>query len=219
MFSRIETERGEPPQAGGRRSRVLGGRGSGPTPARRRSRDAQPSSGGRRDRSGVAAAKRVKGRGVLWFYNAAEFVILTTRRNKARSPMQWFRSHRLKVASLALFALVCQLMLSFGHVHLDRLAGNRAVPAVTENAVAATAAKVTFAHLPLSPLQNNPSGLGDDFCAICASIGLMGALVVPATPMVLPGISFFKELQWSFAATQARSIDHFHFNARGPPRA
>jgi hypothetical protein len=133
--------------------------------------------------------------------------------------MQWFRSHRLKVASLALFALVCQLMLSFGHVHLDRLAGNRAVPAVTENAVAATAAKVTFAHLPLSPLQNNPSGLGDDFCAICASIGLAGALVIPAAPGVPPELASFKELRWSLAATQAPPIGHFHFSARGPPRA
>ena len=41
-----------------------------------------------------------------------------------RTPMRWFRSHRLKVASLALFALVCQFVLSFGHVHLDRFAGN-----------------------------------------------------------------------------------------------
>jgi hypothetical protein len=28
--------------------------------------------------------------------------------------MRWFRSQKLKVASLALFALTCQLVLSFG---------------------------------------------------------------------------------------------------------
>jgi hypothetical protein len=48
------------------------------------------------------------------------------------------------------------------------------------------------------------------------NIGLAGALVVPAGPALAPGISFLKVLHWSFAATQARSIDHFHFNARGP---
>jgi hypothetical protein len=134
--------------------------------------------------------------------------------------MRWFRSHRLKVASLALFALTCQFVLSFGHVHLDRFGGGSiswAVAAAAGKAVAAAPEKVTLAELPTSPRQKNPSGLGDDFCAICASINLAGALA--ATPILLLGISFFKELHWSFAATEARSIDHFHFNARGPPTA
>src|SRR5271154_5033571 len=136
--------------------------------------------------------------------------------------MRWFRSHRLKVASLALFALTCQFVLSFGHVHLDRFAGNAsnwAIAAAAGNLVAAAPGKVTLADLPTSPRQKNPSGLGDDFCAICASISLAGALVPPTVPSLLPGISFFKELRWSCAATQAQSIDHFHFNARGPPVA
>jgi hypothetical protein len=135
--------------------------------------------------------------------------------------MRWFRSHRLKVASLALFALACQFVLAFGHVHLDSFAGtsNWAIAAVAGKAVAAPAGKVTTADLPTSPRQKNPSGLGDDFCAICANISLASALVVPTAPTLLPGVSFFEELQWSFAATQARSIDHFHFNARGPPTA
>jgi hypothetical protein len=134
--------------------------------------------------------------------------------------MRWFRSHKLKVASLALFALTCQFVLSFGHVHLDRFAGgsiNWAMSAAAGKAVAAAPGKVTIADLPTSPRKKNPSGLGDDFCAICASVSLAGALVVPTSPTLLPAVSFFKELQWSFAATQARSIDHFHFNARGPP--
>jgi hypothetical protein len=135
--------------------------------------------------------------------------------------MRWFRSHRLKLAPLALFALACQFILSFGHVHLDRFpcTSNWAVAALAGKAVAAPAGKVTIADLPTSPRQKDPSGLGDDFCAICASISLAGALVVPTAPTLLPEVSFFKELQWSFAATQARSIGHIHFNARGPPTA
>ena len=123
--------------------------------------------------------------------------------------MRWFRSHRLKVASLALFALTCQFVLSFGHVHLNRFASNWAVAAV--------AGKVTLADFPTSPRQKNPSGLGEDFCAICASINLAGALVAPTAPTLLPEISFDRELHWSLVATQAESIDHIHFNARGPP--
>jgi hypothetical protein len=136
--------------------------------------------------------------------------------------MHWFRSHRLKVASLALFALVCQFVLSFGHIHVDRFAGNSSnwlMAAVAGKAVAASAGIVTIADLPTSPRQKSPTGLGDDFCAICANIGLAGALVVPTAPTLLLGISLFKVLNWSFAATQARSIDHFHFNARAPPTA
>src|ERR1700722_965367 len=125
--------------------------------------------------------------------------MLADRRNKARLQMRWFRSRRLKVASLALFALTCQFVLSFGHVHLDRFAGrvgNWAVAAAAGKAVAAAPGKGTLAYLPTSPREKNPRGLGDDFCAICASINLTGALA--ATPMLLPGVSFYKELHWSF---------------------
>jgi hypothetical protein len=134
--------------------------------------------------------------------------------------MRWFRSHKLKVASLALFALTCQFVLSFGHVHLDRFAGNSINWAMAAGkAFAAAPGKVALADLPTSPRQKNTNGLGDDFCAICASINLAGALVAPTPPTLLPGILLFKELHWSFAATQAQSSDHIHFNARGPPVA
>ena len=136
--------------------------------------------------------------------------------------MRWFRSQKLKLASLALFALTCQFVLSFGHVHLNGFAGqasNWAMAAAAGNAVAAAPGKVTLADLPTSPRQKNPSGLGEDFCAICASINLAGALLAPTVPTLRPGISFYKELHWSLVATQAQSIDHIHFNARGPPVA
>jgi hypothetical protein len=136
--------------------------------------------------------------------------------------MRWFRSHRLKVVSLALFALTCQFVLAFGHVHLDRSAGNSSILAIAAAAgksVAAPAGKVAVADLPTSPGKKNPSGVADDFCAICASISLAAALVVPNAPTLLARISFFEELHWSFAAAQVRSIDHFHLNARGPPTA
>jgi hypothetical protein len=127
--------------------------------------------------------------------------------------MRWFRSHRLKVAPLALFALACQFVLAFGHDHPGRLAGNSG-----HWAIAAAAATVATADLPSSPRPNNPSGPGEDFCAICASIGVAGALVIPPTPTVLSGISFFSELHWPLAAAAVASMGHFRFSARGPPR-
>ena len=135
--------------------------------------------------------------------------------------MWWFRSQKLKSASLVLFALACQFAFAFGHVHLDRSAGtsNWVIAAALGKAIAAPAGKVTSADLPTSPRQKSPSSLGHDFCAICASISLAGAVIVQDAPTLLPGISFSKELHWSFAATRAASIDHFRFNARGPPTA
>jgi hypothetical protein len=134
--------------------------------------------------------------------------------------MRWFQSHRVKVASLALFALVCQFVLSFGHVHLNRFAGGSINWTMAAGkAVAAAPGKVTLADLPTSPRQKSPDRLGDDFCAICASIDLAGALIAPTVPTLLPGISFYKELHWSLVATQAQSIDRIRFNARGPPVA
>jgi hypothetical protein len=128
--------------------------------------------------------------------------------------MRWFRSQKLKVASLALFALTCQFVLSFGHVHLNRFAGQ-----ASNWAIATAAGKVTLADLPVSPRHKSPSGLGEDICAICANINLAGALIAPTAPTILPEISLYTELHWSFAATQAESIGHIHFNARGPPVA
>ena len=125
--------------------------------------------------------------------------------------MRWFRSQRLKVAQLALFALACQFVLAFGHAHPERFAGH--------SSDWAGAASAAISASPSSPRQNNPSGLGEDFCAICANISLAGALVIPAIPSVPARISFFDDLHWPFAATAAASIDLFHFNARGPPRA
>jgi hypothetical protein len=133
--------------------------------------------------------------------------------------MRWFRSHRFEVVSLALFALACQFLLGFGHVHLDRLPANSSkwTIAAIEKSVSAPTGKIT-SDVPAAPRHKSRTGLGEDFCAICAGINLAGAVAVP-NPPTLPEVSFFKILHWSFATTQARSVDHIHFNARGPPIA
>src|SRR5277367_1767446 len=106
--------------------------------------------------------------------------------------MRWFRSHGFKVAPLALFALACQLVLAFGHIHLDQFAD-------ISSASSLASAKVVSADLPSSPRHNGPGGLGDDFCAICANMSLAGALVIPAAPAEAPRISSINEFHWSFA--------------------
>src|ERR1700686_1372901 len=98
--------------------------------------------------------------------------------------MGWFRSNRGRVAWLAFFALACQLALSFGHVHLGKLNGVAAALAVS-----AEGGNVS-ANVPASPPQKSPTGLADDFCAICSNVSLASALVIPDSPAVVPPISF-----------------------------
>src|ERR1700760_841652 len=104
--------------------------------------------------------------------------------------MQWFRSHSFGLTSLALLALACQFVLSFGHIHLDRTAGfstGRSIAAAVGSAIAAPAGKLTLADVPAPPREKNPDSLGDDFCAICANISLAAAIVLPIFLLFLLG--------------------------------
>jgi hypothetical protein len=126
--------------------------------------------------------------------------------------MGWFRSNRGIATWLAFFALACQLLLSFGHVHLGKFNGDSAAWAAAETGDASADV------LPSSP-QKSPTGLAGDFCAICANISLANTLVVPILAIILAPSLFTEILRWSLAASEPASFDHVPFNARGPPHA
>ena len=68
------------------------------------------------------------------------FARVLPNRDQVRSAMRWFRSHSFGLTSVALLALACQFVLSFGHIHLDRTAGfssGRAIAAAVGSAIAA----------------------------------------------------------------------------------
>ncbi len=130
--------------------------------------------------------------------------------------MRWFRSQRLAVTLVALFALASQFAHTFGHVHLERFAdtgltvlGKVAIPA---------AAKLAVDPQPAQD-RHSPIRLADSFCAICASISLAATALIPASPAVVAGKTSAIELRWGYAPTAAASAGQFHFNARGPPSA
>jgi hypothetical protein len=126
--------------------------------------------------------------------------------------MGWFRSNRGVVAWVALFALACQLVLSFGHVHAGPFGGGSLEFAAAETGNAS-------ADSPPSAPQKDPIGLAGDYCAICASIGLAGALILPILATILGARLFTDILPWSLAASEPASFDHVPFSARGPPHA
>jgi hypothetical protein len=125
--------------------------------------------------------------------------------------MGWFRSTQGGVVWLAVFALACQLLLSFGHIHLGAM--NSGSP-LWAGAIGRAGPSTVVS--PLSP-QKNRSGLPDEFCAVCANANLANNLVVPAPPIVLPPGSFTQLLPWTWAASVPISVAHLLFNARGPP--
>src|SRR5207244_13058267 len=86
--------------------------------------------------------------------------------------MRWFRSNRGGVAWLAFFALACQLLLSFGHVHVGKFSGGSAAWAAAETG------KDAAADVPASSPQKNPIGLAGDFCGIFADIRLAHTFVL-----------------------------------------
>jgi hypothetical protein len=127
--------------------------------------------------------------------------------------MRWFRSNGGRVAWLAFFALACQFVFTFGHVHLGKFAAISSAPAISTDAANGSP------RAPASPAQKAPTGLAQDFCAVCNHISLASALVLPDSPAAATPVSFFRELQWPSAAIGFASRDHFYFDARGPPHA
>jgi hypothetical protein len=130
--------------------------------------------------------------------------------------MRWFRSRKLAITLVALFALTCQFAHTFGHVHLERFAegaltasGNPAIPA---------AAKLALDQPP-SQDRHGPIRLVDGFCAICASISLAGTALIPVSPALVVRTSIGRDLQWLYVPADASSAGQFHFDARGPPSA
>jgi hypothetical protein len=126
--------------------------------------------------------------------------------------MRWFRSNAGRDAWLALFALACQFVFAFGHVHLARVSASDTLT-ITAGAPAGPAGG------PRLPGRGVPSGLTQDFCALCSNINLASTLVLPVPPAVLPPTAFDERLQRSPATVSSTPRDHHYFEARGPPPA
>jgi len=126
--------------------------------------------------------------------------------------MNWLRSKIGRHAWLALFALACQFIFTFGHIHLANI-GVRDTSTITTGAPAGPAGS------PSSPGEGAPSGLSRDFCALCSNINLASTMVLTVPPAVTLQDILIARLQWSPAAVSAPPRDHPYFKARGPPHA
>src|SRR5215472_7073321 len=125
--------------------------------------------------------------------------------------MRWFRSRRRAGSYLALFALAFQLAVSFGHVHLERVAP----PSAGASAFAHAQPSAVDLNAPSNPTGRE--GLADDHCPICTLIHLAGALVpaeMPSLPLptVVGRLRLEVAAEFDLAASQGAL-----FRARAPP--
>ena len=122
--------------------------------------------------------------------------------------MKWIRQKIRKGALLALFALAVQMALSFGHVHADL---------VTTQSAAINAASSQLGTDPANSERPNHSPAARDFCAVCASIGAFGTLILP-TPSAHRTVLEFDRVEFPLLAADALPNEALIFKqARAPP--
>jgi hypothetical protein len=101
-----------------------------------------------------------------------------------RFQMKWFRSNIRHGARLALFALLVQFALTFGHSHWFAQAALAQSSAQQTEDAKGVAATDGAAVQKQSPAGHDRDHQGEDNCAICAIIAMAGT-VMSATPPVL----------------------------------
>ncbi|SRR5579871_699498 len=129
--------------------------------------------------------------------------------------MRWFRANRKIGGPLALFALALQFYLAFGHFHPEDLWGRLDRPL-------STAADIL---LPTASAQQSLSAgsaanQGDDFCAICETIFMLGSSATPEAPQLLAAVPLIRPAQ-HVGRTAALFIAprRAPFQSRAPPTA
>jgi len=105
--------------------------------------------------------------------------------------------------------MALQLVLSFGHIHLENLGTGSVVAGIAASKAASS---------PQNP-AHHPANEADDYCAICANIHLASSSFVPAPPL-LPApfasrtIEHFSSFTFTFVSPQRTA-----FQSRAPPLA
>jgi hypothetical protein len=100
--------------------------------------------------------------------------------------MKWFRSNIRHGARLALFALLVQFALSFGHSHwFAQAAPILQSPLQQADGDSGTAAVDRAAAQRQSPSNPDRDQPGDDTCAICAVVSMASTVVFATPPLLL----------------------------------
>ena len=122
--------------------------------------------------------------------------------------MRFVRAHQTSWTWVALVALLVQIVVSFAHIHRDDL-----VSVAPENMPNTSRLNPAFPDDSRSPVPTRDH----DFCTICASMALVGSVVLPQPPAVVLAIVPRRIGLIERAIILASRDQHRHFQARGPP--
>ena len=137
--------------------------------------------------------------------------------------MKWFRSNIRRGSRLALFALVVQFLLSFGHFHASAAQAASAIqfaqaPFALSDTDGLLAAEAVGQSARQQPAPNHDSDQhSSDACAICAVMGLANTVLFATPPLLL----LPQEIEFLNRTTVAEFI-HLNsadvpFQPRAPP--
>ena len=98
--------------------------------------------------------------------------------------MKWFRSNIRHGARLAMFAMLVQFALTFGHSHWFAQAAPLVQSQLTDSGKgSASIDRATVEkQSPAAPDREQP---GDDNCAICALVAMAGTVMSATPPLLL----------------------------------
>ena len=130
--------------------------------------------------------------------------------------MRWIRQHIRSATWLALVALAVQVVMTFGHIHAERFSTPSAGATVIAAAGLLAPDKANGAGSPTQPYRAPGA---DGFCAICASMGLLGALVLPAAQKLAPAGVIVRINEVYCADTNTAGELRSSSLARAPPAA
>ena len=97
--------------------------------------------------------------------------------------MKWFRSNIRHGARLALFAMLVQFALTFGHSHWFAQAAPLAQSQLAGSAKTIAGADHAAVEKP-SPAAPDREHPGDDNCAICALVAMAGTVMFATPPLL-----------------------------------
>jgi hypothetical protein len=133
--------------------------------------------------------------------------------------MRWFRLRQKWGTCLALAALLIQLVVASGHIHLDA-----ADPDQSHIAHVDTPADAHGDHAAIAPAEHEDDSSGvphapdRDHCAVCALIHLAQSLVAPSAP-VLAAPDFIDRQPASEPTAALTARQPALFRSRAPPIA
>ena len=128
--------------------------------------------------------------------------------------MKWFRSNVQHGVRLALFALLVQFALSFGHSHWLAQAAPQSSWQRIDDGVTSDEHEAIQKQSPPAPHRDQHR---DDGCAICALISMTNTMVFATPPLLwLPQALKFSYLTTDAELVYLKSADTA-FEPRGPP--